>query len=82
MTVRREKQARREQRQRREREAIVSDAQQRLQELRETAVRLWPDRDDPVVLSELVSVLSRIKAATAAQVQPGDSLAATERSLP
>ena len=45
--------------------AVRADAEQRLEDLRRVAVVLWPDRDDPLVLSELTTVLSGIRAAEA-----------------
>jgi hypothetical protein len=47
----------------REQSAIRTDAQERLAELRAVRVLLWDDRDDPEVLSELVSVQSQIRLA-------------------
>lgn len=44
-------------------EAIRTDAEQRLDGLRATARRLWVHADDPVVCSELTSVLSQLRAA-------------------
>jgi len=41
----------------------VGDAEQRLAELRAVARTLWPDRDDPVVMSELVAVIDQIRCA-------------------
>ena len=49
-----------------ERDALVRDARQRLAELRQVAETLWPDRDDPQVLSELTAIISQIRAAEAA----------------
>jgi hypothetical protein len=43
--------------------AIRVDAALRLQELRAVRAVLWSDRDDPAVLSELVSVQSQIRSA-------------------
>jgi hypothetical protein len=50
----------------REQEAIRADAEQRLAELRAVARALWPSRDDPEVLSELVNVMNQIRAAECA----------------
>jgi len=44
-----------------EQEAI--DASQRISELKAVARRLWPDRDDPHVLSELHGVLNELRQA-------------------
>jgi hypothetical protein len=46
--------------------AILADAKARLKELRAVAETLRPDRDDPQVLSELVTIESAIRAAEAA----------------
>ena len=43
--------------------ATQQDAEQRITELKAVARRLWPDRDDAQVMSELVSVVSQIRAA-------------------
>jgi hypothetical protein len=43
-------------------DAIRSDAQATLDELRRVARVLWSDRDDPQVLSELLVVMSDIRA--------------------
>ena len=48
-----------------EQTAIVSDAETRVAELRAVARRLWPDRDDGMVLSELTVVLGQLRAAEA-----------------
>lgn len=55
-----------------ETDAIVTDAQARLDELHRVKRFLWPDRDDPLVLSELVSVLGAIRQAEAAIEEHGD----------
>jgi hypothetical protein len=47
----------------RDRTALRADAERRVSELRAVARRLWPDRDDSVVNSELVSVLSELRQA-------------------
>lgn len=47
----------------RDRTALRADAEQRVTELRAVARRLWPDRDDSVVNSELVAVLSELRQA-------------------
>jgi hypothetical protein len=44
-----------------ERDAICADAHARLQELVRVRAVLWPDRDDPAVLSELAVVQSAIR---------------------
>lgn len=46
-----------------EQAGIKADAQRRLTELRAVARRLWPDRDDAAVLSELVTVMDQIRSA-------------------
>lgn len=46
-----------------EQEAIRVDAEQRLDGLRQAAVRLWPHREDAVVCSELTVILGQIRAA-------------------
>ena len=46
-----------------ESDAIVADARARLVELHRVKRFLYPDRDDPFVLSELTSVMSQIRAA-------------------
>jgi hypothetical protein len=43
--------------------ALERDLQNRAHELRAAAVRLWPDRDDGIVLSELLSVLGQLRSA-------------------
>jgi signal transduction histidine kinase len=43
--------------------AIQADAEQRVAELRAVARRLFPDRDDGRVLSELHSVLGQLRQA-------------------
>ena len=43
--------------------AIQTDAQERVNELKAVAKRLFPDRDDPQVLSELLSVMSQLRQA-------------------
>lgn len=43
--------------------AIQTDAEQRITELRAVARELWPDRDDAHVMSELLSVISRLRQA-------------------
>lgn len=45
--------------------AARQDAQQRVTELRQVAARLWADRDDGQVLSELLSVIDQLRAAEA-----------------
>jgi hypothetical protein len=45
------------------RKAAVRVAHTRLVELRNVARVLWPDRDDPRVMSELVVVMREIRAA-------------------
>lgn len=52
-----------------EQTAIRTDAEQRVTELRRVARQLWRDRDDAQVLSELLSVLSRLRAAEEALKQ-------------
>ena len=42
---------------------IVADAHIRLKELKAVAETLRPDKDDPIVLSELVTIESQIAAA-------------------
>ena len=51
-----------------ERGAIVAEASQRLAELRRVAADLWPDRDDPLVTSELVAVFRQMRE-TEAELQ-------------
>jgi hypothetical protein len=46
-----------------ERIAIIEDAERRLAELETVRALLLPDRDDLMVLSEIVSIDSQIKAA-------------------
>ena len=46
-----------------EREAACDDARRRLAELRAVARALWPDRDDPDVLSELTAIVGAIRQA-------------------
>jgi len=48
-----------------EQTAIQTDAEQRVAELRAVAKRLFPDRDDSRVLSELHSVLGQLRQAEA-----------------
>ena len=48
-----------------ESEAIQQDAQRQVTELRNVARALWRDRDDPMVLSELLAVLASLRAARA-----------------
>ncbi len=55
-----------------EHDAIRRDAEQRLAELRNVARTLWPDRRDPRVLSDLLTVLSQMRAAEQALHDPGD----------
>jgi len=43
-------------------DATRADAERRLRELRRVRAVLWPDRDDPRVLSELVSVQGQVLA--------------------
>lgn len=43
--------------------AIATDAGRHVEELRAAARRLWPDRDDAAVMSELVSVLGELRVA-------------------
>ena len=43
--------------------AVRADAERRLVELRRVARALWRDRDDPVVLSELTSILGAMRQA-------------------
>jgi hypothetical protein len=50
----------------RDRIALQADAEQRVTELRAVARRLWPARDDSMVLSELLGVLSELRQAEAA----------------
>ena len=45
-----------------EKAAIITDAQIRLKELKAVAETLRPDRDDPLVLSELTTIESQISA--------------------
>lgn len=54
-----------------ERDAIVADAGKRLSELRNVQAILWPDRDDPMVLSELCVVQSCIRCAEQALKELG-----------
>ncbi len=46
-----------------EQQAIRTDAEKRLKELRARAARLIPDSDDSFVLSELHSVIGQIRQA-------------------
>ena len=46
-------------------QAIRDDAERQLIELRAVARVLWPDRDDPLVQSELTVIESQIAAAEA-----------------
>lgn len=43
--------------------AIAIDAQRRVDELKAVARRLYPSRDDGMVLSELLSVLAQLRQA-------------------
>jgi len=49
----------------RDRTALRADAEQRVTELKAVVRRLWPHRDDSMVLSELLSVLSQLRQAEA-----------------
>jgi hypothetical protein len=44
-----------------EHQEFVADARRRLGELRMLIARLWPDRDDAFVLSELTTALSQLR---------------------
>jgi phage-related baseplate assembly protein len=44
---------------------LQTDAQERVKNLRATARRLFQDRDDSMVMSELLSVLGQLRAAEA-----------------
>jgi hypothetical protein len=46
-----------------EQAATRTDAERRLSELYAVRVVLWPDRADPLVLSELLTIMSQIDAA-------------------
>jgi hypothetical protein len=46
-----------------EQDAVKADAELRLEELRAVRAVLWGDRDDPVILSEIVTIQSQIRAA-------------------
>jgi len=48
-------------------ESVTANVEQRLAELHHVRATLWRDRDDPRVLSELVTVASRISAIEATQ---------------
>lgn len=47
-------------------DAIRADAERRLLELRRVVRTLWPSRDDPQVLSELVVLLGQVRQAETA----------------
>ncbi len=44
---------------------VMAAARTRVWELRNVARALWPDRDDAAVMSELVAILSDLRAAEA-----------------
>jgi hypothetical protein len=56
-----------------ERDATRADAETRLTELLRVRTVLWEDRDDPLVLSELISIQSEILAAERALGHVGDA---------
>jgi two-component SAPR family response regulator len=43
--------------------AIQVDAERRVRELRRVIERLWPDRDDSAVMSELTSLFGQLRQA-------------------
>lgn len=43
--------------------AIEADAQQRMSEIREAIARLWADRSEPEVLSELHALVGELRQA-------------------
>jgi hypothetical protein len=48
-----------------EQSAQRADAERRVQECRSVLRRLWPDRDDAMVLSEIVAVVTELRKAEA-----------------
>lgn len=47
----------------RERAAEIADAEKRITDLHQVAKRLWPSRDDALVMSELVAVVGALRQA-------------------